>query len=72
MTHTYRPRDMVEYTGTLHIDGRQAGDVLLLIGIEHAYTDDKYWRAVILRTGQETCVFDSFIQPLGDQDNGNP
>lgn len=72
MSDQYKPGQLVKYVGTLFVDGRQAGDMLRLDDISHSTNIDEYWQATILRTGQTTYVFDSYVQPIGDHDDGNP
>lgn len=71
MTHDFKPGQLVKYVGTLNRDGRVPGDVLQLRRFIKDGGEAR-WRALILRNGNETTVFPPYIQPIGDQDDGNP
>ncbi len=72
MTHDFKPGQLVKYVGTVDNDGRKTGDILRLDYRDDLTGDTDCWIATILRSGRPTTTFEPFIQPIGDQDDGNP
>lgn len=72
MTHDFKPGQLVKYVGTLDNDGRKTGDILRLDYRDDLTGDTDCWIATILRTGGTLRTTPRYIEPIGDQDDGNP
>lgn len=68
MTHDFKPGQLVKYVGTLEDSRRRPGDVARLDHLIH----EGFWQGTILRTGGTLRTTPRYIEPIGDQDDGNP